>query len=384
MISSRLSRIEESATLKLTKVAEDLKAKGVKVFNFGIGEPDFTTPETIIESAFEWARRGKTHYTPSNGIRELREAIANKLLKKNQIHTSADNVLVSPTKFAIYLSLYVILEEGDGVILPDPYYSSYKDIIKLAGGKVLDAPLNLDYSLNFELMQKMVSPRTKAIIFNNPSNPTGRVYTQREVKELVDFAIKNKLVIISDEIYEDLIYEGSMYSPGSIEEAADRVITINGFSKSYAMTGWRIGYLNAAPEIAKAAAKVLGQTITCVSSISQYGALQALRDEKDPVTFREKFRKRRDLVMKLFSEIDGYSTVKPEGAFYAFPQYSGKLDSVQYSSGLLEKYQVIVTPGTAFGEMGELHYRFSYAASEDEIKEGISRIAKYDREIQKR
>lgn len=384
MISSRLSRIEESATLKLTKVAEDLKAKGVKVFNFGIGEPDFTTPETIIESAFEWARRGKTHYTPSNGIRELREAIADKLLKKNQIHTSADNVLVSPTKLAIYLSLYVILEEGDGVILPDPYYSSYKDIIKLAGGKVLDAPLNQDYSLNFELMQKMVSPRTKAIIFNNPSNPTGRVYTQKEVRELVDFAIKNKLVIISDEIYEDLIYEGSMYSPGSIEEAADRVITINGFSKSYAMTGWRIGYLNASPEITKAAAKVLGQTITCVSSISQYGALQALRDEKDPVTFREKFRKRRDLVMKLFSEIDGYSTVKPEGAFYAFPQYSGKLDSVQYSSGLLEKYQVIVTPGTAFGEMGELHYRFSYAASEDEIKEGISRIAKYDREIQKR
>jgi aspartate aminotransferase len=230
-------------------------------------------------------------------------------------------------------------------------------------------------------MEKMVSPRTKAIIFNNPSNPTGRVYTQKEVKELVDFAIKNKLIIISDEIYEDLIYEGSMYSPGSIEEAADRVITINGFSKSYAMTGWRIGYLNAAPEITKAAAKVLGQTITCVSSISQYGALQALRDEKDPVAFREKFRKRRDLVIQLFSEIDGYSTVKPEGAFYAFPKYSGKKSSVDYAAGLLEKYQVIVTPGTAFGEMGELHYRFSYAASEEEIKEGISRIAKYDREI---
>jgi aspartate aminotransferase len=381
MISSRLSRIEESATLRLTKVAEDLKSKGVKVYNFGIGEPDFTTPETIIESAFEWARRGKTHYTPANGIRELREAIADKLLKKNQIHTNADNVLISPTKYAIYLSLYVILEEGDGVILPDPYYSSYKDIIKLAGGKVLDAPLNPDYSLNYDLMEKMVSPRTKAIIFNNPSNPTGRVYTQKEVKELVDFAIKNKLIIISDEIYEDLIYEGSMYSPGSIEEAADRVITINGFSKSYAMTGWRIGYLNAAPEITKAAAKVLGQTITCVSSISQYGALQALRDEKDPVAFREKFRKRRDLVIQLFSEIDGYSTVKPEGAFYAFPKYSGKKSSVDYAAVLLEKYQVIVTPGTAFGEMGELHYRFSYAASEEEIKEGISRIAKYDREI---
>ena len=381
MVSSRLSRIEESATLKLTKVAEDLKSKGVKVYNFGIGEPDFTTPETIIDSAFEWAKRGKTHYTPANGIRELRVAIADKLLKKNQIHTVADNVLVSPTKYAIYLSLYVTLEEGDGVILPDPYYSSYKDIIKLAGGKVLDAPLNNDFSLNFELMQKLVSPRTKAIIFNNPSNPTGRVYSQKEVKELVDFAIKNNLLIISDEIYEDLIYEGSMYSPGAVQEAADRVITISGFSKSYAMTGWRIGYLNASPEITRAAAKVLGQTITCVSSISQYAALQALRDEKDPITFREKFKKRRDLVMKLFSEIKGYSTVKPEGAFYAFPKYSSRMSSVEYSAGLLEKYQVIVTPGSAFGEMGELHYRFSYAASEEEITEGISRIAKYDREI---
>ncbi|EQD28823.1 aspartate aminotransferase, partial [mine drainage metagenome] len=236
-----------------------------------------------------------------------------RLRRKNLIHTDPENVLISPTKYAIYLSLYVTLEEGDGVILPDPYYSSYKDIIKLAGGKVLDAPLSADYSLNFDLMQKLVSPRTKAIIFNNPSNPTGKVYTQKEVKELADFAIKNKLLIISDEIYEDLIYEGSMFSPGSIEEAVGNVITISGFSKSYAMTGWRIGYLNASPEITKAAAKVLGQTITCVSSISQYAALQALKDEKDPVAFRETFRKRRDLVLKLFSEIDGYSTVKPEG-----------------------------------------------------------------------
>lgn len=380
MISSRLSRIEESATLKLTRVAEDLKAKGLKVYNFGIGEPDFNTPETIIDSAFEWAKRGKTHYTPANGIHELREAVASKLRRKNQIHTEADNVLISPTKYAIYLSLYVTLEEGDGVILPDPYYTSYKDIIKLAGGKVLDAPMNADYSLNYELMQKLVSPRTKAIIFNNPSNPTGKVYTRKDVRDLVDFALKNKLLIISDEIYEDLIYEGSMYSPGSIEEAAGNVITISGFSKSYAMTGWRIGYLNAPPEITKAAAKVLGQTITCVSSISQYAALQALKDEKDPVAFRETFRKRRDLVLKLFSEIEGYSTVKPEGAFYAFPKYSNKMNAADYAAGLLKKYQVIVTPGTAFGEMGEKHYRFSYAASEEEITEGIARIAKYDRE----
>ena len=381
MITSRLNRIQESPTLKLTKTAEDLKAKGMKIYNFGIGEPDFTTPERIIEKAFEWAKKGKTHYTPANGIMELRQAIAQKMHRKNSIMAGPENVLVSPSKYAIYLAMYVLLEDGDGVILPDPYYSSYSDMIKLAGGKPLYSPLEKDYSFNFQEMQKLISPRTKIILFNNPSNPTGRVYTEKEIRELVDFSIKNKLTIVSDEIYEDLIYEGKMFSPGSIEELRDNVLTVSGFSKSYAMTGWRIGYLVGSEEVIKAATKVQGQTITCVSSISQYAALEALKDDADPASFRETFRKRRDYVFKRLSEIPGHSIIRPSGAFYAFPKYNYSMNSADFSSQLLQRQNVIVTPGTAFGTEGEYHYRLSFATSDEILDEGISRIEKFSREL---
>ncbi len=381
MITSRLNKIQESPTLKLTKTAENLKAKGMKIYNFGIGEPDFTTPERIIEKAFEWAKKGKTHYTPANGILELRQAIAQKMYRKNSITIGPENVLVSPSKYAIYLAMYVLLEEGDGVILPDPYYSSYSDMIKLAGGKPLYSPLEKDYSFNFQQMQKLVSPRTKIILFNNPSNPTGRVYTEKETKELVDFAIKNRLTIVSDEIYEDLIYEGKMFSPGSMEEVRDHVLTISGFSKSYAMTGWRIGYLVGHEDVIKAATKIQGQTITCVSSISQYAALEALTDDADPANFRETFRKRRDYVFKRLSEIPGHSIIKPNGAFYAFPEYDYNINAADFSSQLLQKQNVIVTPGSAFGNEGEHHYRLSFATSDEILDEGISRIEKFSKEL---
>ncbi len=377
MLSSRLSQIQESATVKLNGVAADLKASGKKVYNFGIGEPDFTTPDTIIESAFEWARKGKTHYTPAAGVMELREAIAEKARTVNSLKVTAKNVLVTPTKFSIYLSLFTILDEGDSAILPDPYYVSYPDIIRLVGGKVLTSPLDENYSMDLESMQKLISPRTKAIILNSPSNPTGRLYSEKEIRELVDFAIKNKLYIISDEIYEDLIYEGNRFSPGSIDEIADYTITVSGFSKSYAMTGWRIGYMIASEEIVKAATKIQGQTLTCTPSISQYGALEALRDKEDPIKFREIFRKRRDKVMGLLNEIDGLETVKPSGAFYTFPKYNSKLSSVEYCNKLLNEKQVVVTPGSAFGAMGEGHFRLSFATSEQEIEEGIRRLSEF-------
>lgn len=384
MLSSRLSRIEESATLRLNRQAEELAAKGMRVYNFGIGEPDFTTPDSIIESAFSWAKKGKTHYTPAAGIRDLRVAIAEKMRKKNSIDASWQNVIVTPSKYAIFLALYSILEEGDLVILPDPYYLSYPDIIRLAGGKVLTSPMKPDYSLDLEGMEKLVSPRTKAVIFNSPSNPTGRVYSEKEIRELVEFAIRHDLYLISDEIYEDLIFEGKMFSPGSVDEIRDRVITISGFSKSYAMTGWRVGYMVATEEIIKAATKVQSQTITCVSSISQYGALEALKDQTDPVAFKKEFSHRRDMVMHLLGEIEGFSVVKPSGAFYAFPSYGSDIKSVDYCSRLLEDKQVIVTPGSAFGSMGENHFRLSFAASDEEIENGIRRISEFSRKIVKK
>ncbi len=383
MVSSRISSIEESATLRLTRLAEDLRMSGKKVYNFGIGEPDFTTPQIVIDSAFEWAKRGKTHYTPAAGIRELRDSLARKMKMQNSVEVTGNSILVSPAKFAIYLSLFVTLEPGDEVLLLDPYYTSYRDIVKLVGGVPVEIPLREDYGIDFSQLEIAITGRTRAILFNNPSNPTGHVYPEKEIRELYDFCVKNHLYLISDEIYEDLIYEGSMFSPASIPGALDSVITVNGFSKSHAMTGWRIGYLVANEEIIKAATKVQGQTITCASSISQYGALEALKDDKDPVIFRETFRKRRDLVVKLLSEIPGYHVNRPAGAFYAFPGYPGDIASEKYSAELLEKYQVIITPGIAFGSKGEHHYRLSYAASEDELREGIARIAAFEKELSK-
>ena len=380
MVSSRVNGINESATVSMSNRAAELKAAGKTIYNFGIGEPDFTTPEEIIEYAFQSAKDGKTHYTPSAGIMELRQKIAEKMKRKNNIQAEASNVLVTPTKFSLNLALYSIMDPGDEVLLPSPYYVSYPDIIKLNGGKTVTVPTDEDYEMDFDSMGKFVSPKTKVFMFNNPVNPTGKVYSEKSLRKLSDFILENDLYLLSDEIYEDLVYKGKMFSPGSIEEMREKTITLSGFSKSYAMTGWRIGYMVADQSIIKAANKVQQQTLTCAPSVSQYAALKALDDENSVETMKAEFMKRRDLTVSLLSEIDGLSLYEPEGAFYAFPGYSANKNDVELAMDLLDKQNVIVTPGSPFGAWK--HFRISYAASEDTIREGISRIDKYFKSIQ--
>jgi aspartate aminotransferase len=380
MVSSRVNGINESATVSMSNKAAELKAAGKTIYNFGIGEPDFTTPEEIIDYAFQSAKDGKTHYTPSAGIMELRQKIAEKMKSKNNIDAEAANVLVTPTKFSLNLALYSIMDPGDEVLLPAPYYVSYPDIIKLNGGKTITVPTDENYEMDFDSMKKFVSPKTKVFMFNNPVNPTGKVYSEKSLRKLSDFILENDLYLLSDEIYEDLVYRGKMFSPGSIEEMRERTITLSGFSKSYAMTGWRIGYMVADQSIIKAANKVQQQTLTCAPSISQYAALKALDDENSVETMKAEFMKRRDLTVSLLSEIDGLNLYEPEGAFYAFPGYSEDKNDGDLALDLLEKQNVIVTPGSPFGAWK--HFRISYAASEDTIREGISRIGKYFKSIQ--
>ncbi|MGC8608418.1 MAG: pyridoxal phosphate-dependent aminotransferase [Thermoplasmata archaeon] len=369
--------INESATVSASNYASQLKSKGIKVYNFGIGEPDFTTDDQIIDFAFAMAKSGKTHYTPSAGIPELRKKIAEKVNKVNKIPVTYENILVTPTKFAINLGAMSLLNPGDEVIIPEPYYVSYPDIVRLAGGKPVFVKTNDDYSFDFDEMRKVISPKTKAFIFSNPTNPTGRVYSEKELRSLSDMIIENNMYLFSDEIYEDLIYDGSLFSPASIPEMFERTVTVNGFSKSYAMTGWRIGYMIASESIIEGSNKIQEQTITCAPSISQYGALKALDDTVTPVKMRDEFKKRRDHALKLLNETGKYKINVPQGAFYLFPEYEEDVDSQTFSDRLLKEMHVVVTPGIAFGSQGERHVRLSYATSIDEITAGIELMNRF-------
>ncbi len=381
MRERRALDIGESASLKLTRIAESLKLQGKKIYGFGIGEPDFTTPERIINAAFQKAREGGTHYTPSAGLMDLRRAVAGKLKSRNSIDATPESVLITPSKFAVYMGILSTASPGDEVLIPDPYYLSYPDITKLAGAKPVYVPTDSDYEIDLDGASRLVTPKTKTFLFNSPANPTGKVYSEKSIRKLSDFIIENDLVLISDEIYEDLIFEGKHFSPASIEEMRDRTLTVSGFSKSYAMTGWRIGYIQGPVEIISQCNRIQQQSLTCAPSVSQYAALEALRSDTEVIEFREAFRRRRDLVLKLLSEIDSISVKKPEGTFYAFPSFESSLDTGSFCTDLLNEKQVIVTPGTAFGNAGEKHFRLSFATSDEVIEQGISRIREFMAEV---
>lgn len=377
MISSRLSSISESKSVATSNKAAELVKAGRKVYNFGIGEPDFTTPEHITRAGFEAALNGKTHYTSSYGVLELREAIGEKMRNFNGVDAQVKNVLVTPSKFALNLAVLTLMNPGDEAIIPEPYYLSYPDIVRLHGGKAVTPQTDENYGYDIDELRKYVTPRSRLLFICNPSNPTGKVFTEKEIREISDFVLENNLYLVSDEIYEDLIFEGKMFSPASIPEMSGRTVTISGFSKSYAMTGWRIGYMVADEEIIKASNKIQQQTLTCAPSVSQYAALAAIKDRETPARFREAFRKRKDLVQGLISESDSLSMRNPEGAFYAFIRYGGDEPSDSFSSRLLDEKFVVVTPGSAFGAQGENHIRLSFAADDETIREGIARIRQF-------
>jgi len=378
--AKRLSGVPASGTVALSNLVSQMKSMGIDIVSFSMGEPDFVTPENIIEACKESLDKGFTHYTPSAGIPELRKAIAAKAFSDNRIPCTAKNVLVTPCKHAIFMSALAFLDPGDEVILPDPSWVSYEACIKLAGAKPVYIPTKFDdnFIIDPSHISAAITPKTKMIILNSPSNPTGSVIPCETIKDISRIAIEHNLTVLSDEIYESIIYEGKHHSMAALPEMFERTITISGLSKTYAMTGWRLGWAIASEKSIKELDKLQTHSISCCVSFTQPAAVEAItgpQKEKDNMV--KEFRKRRDLAVDLIRDIKGLDVNVPKGAFYLFPKYDSKVKSEVLCTKMLEEAHVAVTPGSAFGPCGEGFFRLSYAASEDQIREGMSRIKKF-------
>jgi aminotransferase len=358
----------------------ELAAQQKDIITLGVGEPDFDTPASIKRKGMEAIELNRTHYTGNAGLPELREMISKKLKTENKVDCSPDEVLVtSGSSEALDISLRAILNPGDEVLIPDPAYVAYGPLTQLTGAKPVYVPTyeKDEFRLNVDELEKKKSKKSKAILFCSPNNPTGSVLTKKDLEEIADFAMENDLYVISDEIYENLIYEGKHHSIASFEGMAERTITLNGFSKAYASTGWRVGYIGAKGELMDAVYKIHQYCMMCAPSPSQYAMLAAF-DEKESV--REMLRiynARRNLLVKGLNEIPGISCHMPKGAFYAFPNISGTgLSSEEFTEKLIKDAMVAVVPGSVFGPSGEGHVRCSYSVSTDNISGALDRIAK--------
>lgn len=376
--ASRIGRVKESGTVRITDAVNKLRREGKDVVSFSVGEPDFDTPEPAREALKAAVDAGRTHYVSAWGIPELREAIAEKSQKENGIPAKASNVLVTPAKQAIFYAILALVEKGDEVLIPDPAWVSYEPVVALAGGKVVRVPATLetDFRMTPEAVAERVTDKTKLLIANSPSNPTGGVATPEDVRGWCDLAKDKDLWLLSDELYEKILYEGSHVSPASQPGMWERTLTVNGFSKAYAMTGWRMGWLVGDAPAMKEIIKLQQHSLTHPASYSQHGALEALRMDQAPV--REmvaEFRARRDLMVKGLREIPGWECNVPKGAFYVFARFHHKLDSMQMAERLLFDGGVAVTPGIEFGPLGEGHVRISYANSRENLEKGLARMA---------
>ncbi len=386
-LSQRVIQMEESATIKMAQMARDFGAKGIDVINLSLGEPDFDTPDHIKEAAKKALDEGYTKYTPVPGRNELREAIQAKFKRDNNLEFDLDQIVVSNgAKQTIANLSLALLNRGDEAIILTPYWVSYYEIIRLGEGTpvLLSAGIEDNYKISPEQLEAALNERTKLLIFSSPCNPTGSVYSAAELKVMAEVLAKYPDVyVISDEIYEYINFLDHHTSIGIFEEVKDRTITVNGFSKGFAMTGWRLGYMGAPKEVAKACAKIQGQFTSGAASFSQRAAALALNSDLGPtLEMKKAYLKRRDLVRGLLEEIPGMKVNNPEGAFYIFPDISaffGKSygdyiikDSVDFCEYVLGEGHVAVVPGKAFG--AEECFRISYAASEKELTEALSRI----------
>lgn len=383
MLSQRIQRIQPSATLAINAKAIELIKQGVDVLKFGTGEPDFDTTENIKEAAKRALDEGFTKYTAATGITELKEAVCAKLKRDNGITCGIQNVIITNGgKQALFNVFMAMLDPGDEVIIPSPYWVSYADMVSVCGGKVVtvDTTAN-DFKLTADMVKQAVTPKTKILILNSPSNPTGAVIDKKEIEAIGQLALKHDFYIISDEVYEYFLYDGAeMFSIGSIPELKDRVFTINAVSKTYSMTGWRIGYIAGPLEVIKVMGNLQSHTTSNPCSIAQKAALEALNGPQDSVRkMLDEFTKRRAFVCDAMNQLPGFSLKKPMGAFYAFPDISGCFNdsiknSFDFATYLLEKAKVAVVPGGAFGKEGDHFIRFSYASSLQDIRDGLKRI----------
>lgn len=380
MINSNLMRIRPSTSIAMMDKARTLQAKGYDVISLAGGEPDFDTPKPICEVGIKGIREGHTHYTAGRGINPLRERIAKKLNDENGIRSNVDNILVTPGgKYAIFLAINTFINPGDKVMVLDPSWVSYKPMVEMAGGDVVSVPLSLEnnYKIDRDLLNKYMDPNVRILIINTPNNPTGRVLSLEEAKTIEEFVADNNILLISDEVYEKIIFDGHKHiSMGSFASIADKVITVNSFSKCVAMTGWRVGYMCAETSIIDAVYLYYQHTLTCVSEFSQLAALEALEHNAEMNEMCHSYEKRRDIFINSLNSIRGIKCLKPEGAFYAWckVEKSGiKPDKV--SEFLLEKARVVTVAGSAYGLETEGCVRMSFAAAEKDLIEAAGRIA---------
>jgi aspartate/methionine/tyrosine aminotransferase len=390
-ISARIAAIAESATLAVDAKAKALKAAGRPVIGFGAGEPDFPTPDYIVEAAAAAAKVAANHrYSPTPGLPDLRDAIVAKTKRDSNYEITADQVLVTNGgKQAVYQAFATIVDVGDEVLLPSPYWTTYPECIALAGGKAVEvfADETQNYLVSVEQLEAARTPKTKALLFCSPSNPTGSVYSAEQVKAIGEWALKNNIWIIADEIYEHLLYDGATAPsmPVLVPGLADTTIILNGVAKTYAMTGWRVGWMIGPKDVIKAATNLQSHLTSNVSNVSQRAAIAAVTGDLAAVhKMGEAFNRRRKLIVSLLNEIPGFSCPTPTGAFYVYPSVKGVLGktirgktpttSAELATLILEEVEVAAVPGEAFGPSGYL--RFSYALGDEDIVEGIGRIKK--------
>ncbi len=391
-IASRIAAIAESATLKVDAKAKALKAAGRPVISFAAGEPDFATPQHVVDAAVQAAQDPKNHrYTPATGLPELKQAIAEKTARESGITVDPARVIVTNGgKQAVYQAFQTIVDEGDEVLLPAPYWTTYPEAIRLAGGVPVDvfAGSDQDYLVTVDQLEAARTPKTKALLFCSPSNPTGSVYTAEQTKAIGEWALEHGIWVISDEIYQDLVYDGVRFT-GILEAVpalADTTILVNGVAKTYAMTGWRVGWFIGPSDAVKAASNLQSHLSSNVSNVSQRAAIAALTGPQEPVTaMREAFDRRRQAIVAGLNAIPGFVTPTPHGAFYVYPDVTALLGrewagstpttTLELADLILEHAEVAVVPGEAFGPSGYL--RLSYALGDDDIAEGVARLAKF-------
>jgi aspartate aminotransferase len=375
--AQRMRTVEASGTVKTADTIARLKAQGKQVVSFTVGEPDFDTPADIRDAAKKALDEGMTHYTSSYGLPALREAIARKSRDENHIPCEARHVLVTPAKQAIFEAILACIDPGDEVVLTDPAWVSYEPIIRLAGGKPVAVRVDArkDFRMRPEDVASVLTPKTKLLIANSPNNPTGSVLRDTDVRGLCDLAKDHDLWVLSDEIYEKMVYDGKHLSFAAQDGMFERTITVNGFSKAYAMTGWRLGWLVAPEPALNEVSKLQQHSITHCTSFAMAGGIAALQGPQQSVhAMVAEFQARRDLVVDGLNRIPGFRCVRPQGAFYVFPSYDVPLSSQEFADVLLREAGVAVTPGSSFGRAGEGHVRISYAASRATIQEGLERI----------
>ena len=388
-VSARLAAIAESATLAVDAKAKALKAKGENVIGFGAGEPDFPTPERIVEAAVRAARDPKFHrYTPAAGLPELREAIAAKTLRDSGFSCDASQVLVTNGgKYAVFVAFAALCDPGDEVIIPAPYWTTYPEAVALAGGVsvVVDTTEESEFKVTVEQLEKVRTPKTKVLLFVSPDNPSGAVYTPEETIAIGKWAVEHGIWVITDEIYEHLTYGKHTFSsmPTLVPELADTCVIVNGVAKTYAMTGWRVGWMIGPKDVMKAAINFQSHTTSNVSNVAQIAALEAVSGDLYAVAMmRESFERRGTLMHKMLSAIPGITCMEPQGAFYCFPSVKGLLgqniggqtatNSMQLADMVLEQAKVAFVPGEAFGAPG--YARFSFALGDADLVEGMDRL----------